>query len=150
MAQQQRGISKIRRSTSRALYVWLVTVLVISTYPSDFFPDILIEFSDLMVHFILYAVTGALFYVVFKESSFGFLNKHPALLAVSLAALYGFGMEVAQFYIPTRSFSLADSAANALGAAVAVSILVYLTRRTRGTGNTGNTRYKGPAGTGGE
>ncbi len=139
MAQQQRGISKIRRSTSRALYVWLVTVLVISTYPSAFIPAIHIRFSDLLAHFILYAVTGSLFYVVFKESRFGFLSKSPALLAVGLAALYGFGMEVAQFYLPTRSFSLADSAANTLGAAVAVSTLVYLTRSN-----------KIPSGTGGE
>ena len=136
--------SNITRSSSKALYVWLVTVLVLSTYPNGFLPDIQIKFSDLMVHFILYAVTGALFYVVFKESSFGFLNKYPARLAVSLAALYGFGMEVAQFYIPTRSFSFADAAANALGAAVAVSILVRSGR------NTGNTRNKESAGTGGE
>ncbi len=132
---------KITRNTSKALYVWMATVLVLSTYPNGFLPDIQIKYSDLVVHFILYAVTGALFFVVFKESSFGFLNKHPALMAVALAALYGFGMELAQFYIPTRSFSFADSAANALGAAVAVSILVSSAR------NTGN---KESAGTGGE
>ena len=116
------------RSTSKALYVWLVMVLLLSTFPSTMLPDLDIEFSDLFVHFILYAITGALFYVVFRESRFKILNRAPALNAIALAAAYGFGMEVAQFYIPGRSFSYADALANALGAMAAVSLLAQKMR----------------------
>ena len=117
------------RSPSKALYIWLITVLVLSTYPDAMIPDIGIEFSDLVVHFILYFVTGALFFVVFRESRFSALNRAPALVAVALAALYGFGMEVAQYYIPGRSYCLADTAANTLGALAAVILMVQITKR---------------------
>ncbi len=117
------------RSPSKALYMWLITVLALSTYPDAMIPDMGIEFSDLVVHFILYFVTGALFFVVFRESRFSALNRAPALLSIALAAAYGFVMEVAQYYVPGRSYSLADAAANTLGATAAVILMVQITNR---------------------
>jgi VanZ family protein len=113
----------ISRRTNKALYVWLITVLALSIYPIK--GAIKVQHSDLVAHFILYAVTGALFYIAFRESRFGLLNRSPAVLAILLASLYGFGMEVAQYYVPRRNFSISDSLANTLGAVIAVSLLVW-------------------------
>ncbi len=114
--------------TSKALYACLVTVLLLSTVPGSLTPNVDIEFSDLVVHFIMYSVMGALFFIEFRKSRVSALNRTPALLAVALAALYGFAMEVAQYYIPGRHFSLADAAANSLGALAAVILMDQLTK----------------------
>lgn len=123
--------SKRTRSYSRTLSAWLFIVFMLSIFPSRYIPGIKIAFSDLAVHFVLYAVTGSMFFIVFKMSRFSVLKTHPALMAILLAALYGLGMEVAQIFSPGRTFSLWDVAANTIGAIFAVSILAISTRKTK-------------------
>ncbi len=120
--------SKRTRSYSSTLSAWLLIVFMLSIFPSKYIPEINITFSDLVVHFVLYAVTGSMFFIVFRKSGFSVLKTHPALMAILLAALYGLGMEVAQIFSPGRTFSLWDVAANTFGAVFAVSILTILTR----------------------
>ena len=56
----------------------------------------------------------------------------PRLLvvAITLAAVYGAGLEVVQSFLPLRSFDLLDMLANALGALLAGVVLWVLSRRS--------------------
>jgi VanZ family protein len=119
-----------RNPSSKALYVWLIMVLVLSVYPFSQVNTSLKRF-DLLVHFVVYAITGALFFVTLTESKWNMLKKMPGLLAVALASGYGLAMEYVQSYLPRRTFSLSDAAANALGAAAAVLLIMYLRQRAR-------------------
>ncbi len=117
--------------SNKTLSAWLIIVLILSIFPSKYIPVTHIKFSDLAVHFVLYTITGALFFIVFRKSRFSVLKMHPALLSILLAALYGLGMEVAQRFSSSRTFSLEDVIANTIGAIAGVSILTILTSKAK-------------------
>ncbi|WP_435319481.1 VanZ family protein [Haloarchaeobius sp. TZWSO28] len=54
------------------------------------------------------------------------------LLVVAGVALFGFGVEVVQWPLPFRTFSLADAAVNGLGAMVGVAVWAGYTRVQKG------------------
>ena len=68
---------------------------------------------DKIVHFILYGMTSIF---LFRH----FVNKETVnrafYMSVAIVSLYGAAMEVVQYFLPYRSFSLGDMAANILGA----------------------------------
>ena len=111
-----------------ALYIWLVTLTVLSLMPVQAFMPTL-SFKDIIAHFILYMITGALFLVEIADRGPRLLRKHPALWAAGLAAIFGLLMEVAQGLMTTyRTFSYTDAIANALGAIMGVSLLMLKIR----------------------
>ncbi|OGW36669.1 MAG: hypothetical protein A2Y97_06605, partial [Nitrospirae bacterium RBG_13_39_12] len=82
--------------------------------------------SDKIAHFIIYAITAFIFLrklrliATFTES---------IILSVIISSFYGFAMEILQFAIPWRSFSLIDEIANICGAS-ALGI-IYAVRNYR-------------------
>jgi|GEM_PF-1685385 len=110
----------------KVVLFWLAVVFVLSVYPDKF---LLLRFhnADKAFHFLLYAITCALFYVELNKP---LKVKLPLLLAlcVVMASAYGLLMEILQGMIGTRTYSLYDALANSLGA-VAAAILIAVIRR---------------------
>lgn len=95
--------------------LWLVIVLTLSVMPV---PEIGISSSvpiDKIVHCVLYGVSAILLYRILKTR---YSPKRSALYSIMVSAFYGALLEGVQFFVPYRSFSGADMAANTLGAAV--------------------------------
>jgi VanZ family protein len=110
----------------KTVLFWLAIVFVLSVYPET--KDMpLIRGSDKVFHFLLYAVTCALFYVELKKP---LRLSLPLLLVLSvvLASAYGLLMEIVQGTMGTREFSLYDALANMLGA-VAAAVFIAVIRR---------------------
>jgi VanZ family protein len=82
--------------------------------------------ADKLVHFVLYGMTSVF---LFRYS----INKATPIRtfysSVALASMYGAAMEVLQYFLPYRSFSLGDIAANTLGAFS--GCLLYLKGKSR-------------------
>ena len=97
--------------------IWLFIVLVLSVIPASG-PETDLPL-DKIVHFVLYGLTSILLfrYLIEKTNSRSAFYK-----AVAVASIYGAAMEVVQYFLPHRSFSLGDMAANAAGAFLACLI----------------------------
>ena len=93
------------------LTLWFGFILIISVMPVSG-PKTDLP-TDKIVHFVLYGMTSIfLFRYFIKKATPG----RVFFTAVALASVYGAAMEVLQYFLPYRSFSLADMAANTLGA----------------------------------
>ena len=99
------------------LVIWSFLVLTLSVMPVSG-PKTELP-VDKIVHFILYGLTSILLFRFFISKT----NSRRALFkAVAIASIYGAAMEVVQYFLPYRSFSLGDMAANAAGAVLACLI----------------------------
>ncbi|WP_256296674.1 VanZ family protein [Haloarchaeobius salinus] len=72
--------------------------------------------ADKWQHGLAYAVLGGLVARALERTTL-----QAALLAVALAVAVGFGVELCQSFVPWRTASLGDGAANAVGAVVGVA-----------------------------
>jgi len=68
---------------------------------------------DKIAHFILYGLTSTLLFRHFKKRTTGGSAFYKAVV---LSVIFGAVMEVVQYFLPYRSFSFGDIAANAAGA----------------------------------
>jgi VanZ family protein len=93
------------------LGLWFFLLLVVSVMPVSG-PDTDLP-ADKIVHFLLYGLTSILLfrYLTKKTNGSGAFYK-----AVAISSIYGAAMEVVQYFLPYRSFSIGDIAANAAGA----------------------------------
>jgi VanZ family protein len=96
------------------LGIWFFTVLVLSVIPVSG-PEIDLPL-DKIVHFVLYGLTSILLFRHFIRKTD---SRSAFYKAIALASIYGAAMEVVQYFLPYRSFSLGDMAANAAGAFLA-------------------------------
>lgn len=111
---QDQGTSPDQSSLSpiHALWVWALTIFVLSVMPAP--PPGPITVSDTLVHATFYAPLGALlFWTLPRESNL----KKWAMSALGAFA-FGFFIELVQEFLPTRTFEWTDAAANLAGGAV--------------------------------
>jgi VanZ family protein len=110
----------------KTILFWLIMVSAVSLFPERIAP--LVYGADKAFHFIIYAITCALFFTEVKKH---LKVSLPVLLVVAavLASGYGLLMEFAQVLIKSRSFSLYDALANALGAVAAAVTIAFLRRK---------------------
>jgi VanZ family protein len=98
-------------------------VLVVSVMPASG-PETDLPL-DKVVHFVLYGLTSILLFRYFIRKT----NSRRAFYkAVAISIIYGAAMEVVQYFLPYRSFSLGDMAANAAGAFFACLIYKKMQR----------------------
>ena len=106
------------------LILWFGFILIVSVMPVSG-PKTDLP-ADKIVHFVFYGMTSIL---LFRH----FIKKAPLNRAfytsVALASIYGAAMEVVQYFIPYRSFSLGDMAANTLGAFAGCALYMKWRRR---------------------
>lgn len=84
---------------------------------------ILYRYLDKSVHMILYAGFGFLLYHTFNNSSNPASRNHAFLLAIIIGIIYGASDEFHQSFVPGRSASIWDLAADVLGVATAQTII---------------------------
>lgn len=82
-------------------------------------------YPDKVAHVGLYLVLGLLLHVVFRYSSIRALSTRPALFAVLAGLLYGVTDELHQYFVPYRSASALDLAADLTGLVIA-QLLIFL------------------------
>jgi VanZ family protein len=118
----------------KTLLFWLIVIFVLSVYPFERpASSFLFSQEDKFLHFMIYAITVPLVYVVLRQSGAAFLKKIPPLLiAVVFTLAYGLLMELTQEITTSRSFSVSDALANALGAGAGVIYILVV--RMRGAG----------------
>jgi VanZ family protein len=102
------------------LSVWLFSIFILSVMPVSRSVSDLPE--DKIAHVLMYALTSILLFRYYSE-------KKPVIssfyTSAAVSGLYGAAMEVVQFFLPHRSFSVLDMAANVLGAFM--GLLLYIT-----------------------
>ena len=101
------------------LTVWFLLVLIASVMPVSGIDTGLPE--DKIAHFVMYGLTAILLFRFFERKTT--LNR-ACYMSVAIAALYGAAMEVVQYFLPYRSFSTGDMAANTTGAFLACVLYV--------------------------
>lgn len=99
----QEGIFIVRKGQ---FYLMLVAYMVLATaHPETVMPA---EYNDLVIHFTAYAV-------LFNSCLLAYGAGSNRLYMYLLLLGYSFLIEVVQYTLPYRSFSLTDMLANALG-----------------------------------
>ncbi|VAX34714.1 hypothetical protein MNBD_NITROSPIRAE03-1402 [hydrothermal vent metagenome] len=88
-------------------FLWVGIVGVLSVIPS---PDKVVAVPDKFAHFVAYFITVSLCYCAFKREKLSFL----VFLGIAVF-LYGIAIEVVQYFLPYRDFSIGDIIANASG-----------------------------------
>ncbi len=98
--------------------MWFATITVLSVIPTS---GLDYDVSDKLVHFVFYFTSVVLLYLSVRNRT----TRSVVLIALG-AFMYGFLIEVIQYFLPYRSFSLYDQMANGLGAlssAVIISLI---------------------------
>ena len=121
------GTSSFRRFN----YYWLpvliygLIIFVQSSLPaSEHIPEF--DFSDKLLHAMVYAVLGMLLYRAFNSMPKRPTTAGKALWSIFLTALYGASDEVHQYFVPSRFAELSDFAADAIGGILGVLVAVVL------------------------
>ena len=93
------------------LTLWFSFILIVSVMPVSG-PKTDLP-TDKIVHFVLYGMTSIFLFRYFQKKA---MVERAFYASVGFASMYGAAMEVLQYFLPYRSFSLLDMAANTLGA----------------------------------
>ena len=105
-----------------SLVLYLIAIFVLSSIPGDTFPNVDFEYSDKIVHLIVYAILFCLFFYSLKnQSKYVRLRELALEYAFLFTALYGITDEMHQYFVPNRSCEFYDWAADVTGA-----LLMYL------------------------
>jgi VanZ family protein len=103
----------------------LIAILSLSPSPCDAPPSV--PHADKLVHFGMYAV-----FMLLLQRAMGIatITRNRSITLFAGCSLYGILLELAQKSLPTqgRTGSLADSLANAAGAATAAMIMHFFTK----------------------
>ena len=85
---------------------------------------------DKVLHFVAYALLGALFLRAFKTTRIKNHVKLMLILSVLLSSLYGMSDEIHQYFVPYRDADLMDVLADMLGGLMGVYIYQAIAGKT--------------------
>ena len=93
--------------------IWLLIILFFSVIPVK---GLQTEHpADKITHFVIYGITAIIFFRILRTKMS--LVKTTAV-SIIFASLFGLAMELIQYVLPWRQFSLSDEASNFSGALV--------------------------------
>ena len=107
---------------------WMAVITAGTSIPRP--PSLLIESGDKIAQFVVYAVLGALLVRAFRGVG-GYGTWRAALAGIVSGCAYGALDEVHQAFLPTRSCSAGDLAADVIGVVGAVAIITVIGRATQ-------------------
>jgi len=88
--------------------------------------EVTIKIWDKAMHFVVYGALGVLFLLPLTDGRWSLLTMRRAAPAVLFAMLYGITDEIHQMFTPGRHPDIRDVAADTLGAAAAVGLILVL------------------------
>ncbi|HMS66189.1 MAG TPA: VanZ family protein [Ignavibacteria bacterium] len=107
-------------------------IFILSSIPGEEFPKVDFEFSDKIVHVIIYAILFALFFYSLKnQSKYVKLQKHSLNYALLFTSVYGMSDEIHQYFVPNRSCEFADWIADIAGALIVYFIIKQLAKKNK-------------------
>lgn len=99
-----------------AAYMALIFYLSSLPHPDEQLPEFLFEkLGDKVLHVIEYAVFAALSYRAFRRAAGPYAARYAVVLAAAAASLYGATDEVHQAFVPFRTSTWLDWAADSAG-----------------------------------
>ena len=103
------------------IIIYCLLIFIQSSHPSiESVPEW--PYFDKGLHFVGYALLGALFLRAFKTSRIKNNVKLILIVSVLLSSLYGISDEIHQYFIPYRDADLMDILADTLGSIMGVYI----------------------------
>ncbi|MDQ3020831.1 MAG: VanZ family protein [Bacteroidota bacterium] len=100
-----------------ALLLYLLAIFILSSIHGEEFPKVEFEFSDKIVHIVIYAILFILFfYSLNNQSKYAKLQKFALEFSFLFTAIYGLSDEIHQYFVPKRSCEFADWLADVFGA----------------------------------
>ncbi len=115
---------RVRRWAAVAAYA--ILIFAVSSVPSDSMKTPALPGIDKAAHLVEYFILAALLYRALKAHAVA----HVMLLTVIIATAYGITDEFHQRYVPGRTVSAADVAADAAGAAAFAAAALFTKRST--------------------
>ena len=101
------------------IIIYCLFIFIQSSYPSiKSAPEL--PYFDKVLHFVGYALLGALFLRAFKTSRIKNNVKLVVILSILLSSLYGISDEIHQYFVPYRDADLMDVLADTLGGIMGV------------------------------
>ncbi len=120
--------------------LWATLIFVSSSIPGRSIPKINFPNADKIVHFIIFMVFCALTDRAIRfQSRVPLLAKYHLVFSVAVTVIYGMIDEGHQLFVPNRDPSLADLAADAVGASLYVGLfwIWSVVRRPKTSGLSG-------------
>ena len=106
--------------------VYCLLIFVQSSHPSpEFEPDW--SYVDKVLHFVAYALLGALFLRALSTTRIKHHLKLIVMLSILLSSLYGISDEIHQSFVPYRTSDYGDVLADILGSILGVYIFYKVT-----------------------
>ena len=92
---------------------------------------IFLDPQNLMLHILEFLPLGFLAARAFAMTP-RFSDFHPAVLPVLLGSSYGLGDELHQFFVPGRTASIFDAAADSMGVVIGVFLWIWFSGKSLG------------------
>ena len=108
-----------------AYCIFIFSLSSISSFPvSSPFPDF-----DKLAHFCLYGGLAGLMALGLQRARHRYSRKVLFIVPIGFSVLYGLSDEVHQLFVESRSFEVWDIAADAVGAACAILLVLFIYKR---------------------
>jgi len=107
----------------------MVTIFILSSIPGNDLPDLGFRAADKVVHLLIFGTLAMLIFRSFRNSGSTFLRENALFLAIGTTLLYGAFDEFHQIFVPGRTASVWDRAADLTGALMLVLLYKILTQR---------------------
>ena len=104
---------------------WAVAIFLASSVPGKSMPEVEVLRYDKVVHAVVYAVLGGLFFAAIRRSSSLTTGRVVAVAAV-FSVLYGLTDEFHQLFVPGRNAELNDALADGIGGLFGAAIAAVL------------------------
>jgi len=111
------------------IILYCLLIFIQSSYPSIKRATEL-PYFDKMLHFVAYALLGALFLRAFKTSRIKNNVRLVFILSVLLSFFYGISDEIHQYFVPYRTADLMDVLADMFGSLMGVYIYQVIVGKT--------------------
>ena len=102
-----------------------IAIFVQSSFPSIELPETDFEFSDKLLHLIVYLILFFLFFYSLNNQNKNIkLKEHALLFSLLFTMIYGASDEIHQYFVPNRDSDFFDWLADAAGAFLGLLILL--------------------------
>lgn len=109
--------------------LYCTAIFIQSSFPSIELPETDFEFSDKLLHLIVYLILFFLFFYSLNNQNKNIkLKEHALIFSLVFTIIYGASDEIHQYFVPNRESDFYDWLADAVGAFLGLLILLATTK----------------------